>query len=315
MTGHERVAVVIPTYNHAAFLTPALESTFAQTVRPHEVIVVDDGSMDNPSAVVRDYPEARLIRQANKGLAAARNAGWRACESDRVIFLDADDRLKPQAIARNLELFAAAPECGFVYGAYCKVFVATGAEHICAPKDAGADAFGGFLAGNCVGMHATVMYRRAVLAELDGFDPAFRACEDYDLYLRIAQRYPVACQTAVLADYVIHGNNMSRHAGMMLTWALQALEKQRRTADDRPAWRAALQAGEAAWTEYYAEEWCASLRAVRDFRDVAEALRQAKIIIGVNGSALPSALRRRAHQPRLRRAARRIATSMTKRAP
>ncbi|WP_395671536.1 glycosyltransferase family 2 protein [Phenylobacterium sp.] len=312
MSGPERVAVVIPTYNHAAFLKTALSSAFAQTVRPHEVIVVDDGSTDDPATVVRDYPGARLIRQANKGLAAARNTGWRACQSEWLVFLDADDRLRPQAIARNLELFAAAPECGFVYGAYRKVFTATGAERMCVPKDRGADAFAGFLAGNRVGMHATVMYRRAVLAEFDGFDPAFRACEDYDLYLRIARRYPVACHPEVLADYVIHGKNMSRRGGVMLTWALRALEKQRPAADGRPAWRAALQAGEAGWTQYYAEEWFASLRAMRGVTDLIEAFRQAKIISGVDRAALPCALRRRLRPPRLRRAARRIATSVAR---
>src|SRR5690348_130160 len=112
------VSVVITTYNHARFLGEAIESVLAQTVPPFEVIVVDDGSTDDPAAVVRRYPQLRLIRQRNQGLAAARNTGWRASGGSYLVFLDADDRLLPNALAANLRRLAEWPECAFAYGAY-----------------------------------------------------------------------------------------------------------------------------------------------------------------------------------------------------
>ena len=112
------VTVVITTYNHAHFLGEALASARSQSHAPEEVIVVDDGSTDDPAAVVARFPGVRLIRQDNKGLAAARNTGWRATKSRFVVFLDADDRLMPDALVANLRRFEEQPESAFVYGGY-----------------------------------------------------------------------------------------------------------------------------------------------------------------------------------------------------
>ena len=112
------VSVVITTYNDSQFLPEAIESALAQTVPPDEVIVVDDGSTDDPGAVVSRYPNVRLIRQANQGLAAARNTGWRAACGRYLVFLDADDRLMSKALASNLHRFDQRPDCAFVYGGF-----------------------------------------------------------------------------------------------------------------------------------------------------------------------------------------------------
>ncbi len=115
------VSIVITTYNDARFLAEAIESALGQTVSACEVIVVDDGSRDDPVPVVSRYPQVRLIRQCNQGLAAARNTGWRAARGAYVVFLDADDRLMPGALASNLRRFDERPECAFVYGSYSHI--------------------------------------------------------------------------------------------------------------------------------------------------------------------------------------------------
>ena len=79
------VAIVITTYNHAQFLASALRSAVSQTRPAAEIIVVDDGSTDDPEAVTRTFAGVRLIRQPNAGLAAARNTGWRAATSEFVV--------------------------------------------------------------------------------------------------------------------------------------------------------------------------------------------------------------------------------------
>src|SRR5215212_8893489 len=92
------VAVVIPCFEQARFLDGAIDSVLTQSCAADEIIVVDDGGDDDLSGIVSKYPNVRLIRQANRGLAASRNAGLREAKSDKIAFLDADDRLLPDAV-------------------------------------------------------------------------------------------------------------------------------------------------------------------------------------------------------------------------
>src|ERR1700722_10743616 len=112
------VTVVITTYNYARFLGDAISSVLNQTRRADEIIVIDDGSTDDPAAVVRGFAGVRLIRQENRGRSAARNVGLKTCTTRHLVFLDADDRLLPNALETGLGWAAAKPECAFVYGAH-----------------------------------------------------------------------------------------------------------------------------------------------------------------------------------------------------
>src|SRR5215204_5307150 len=112
------VSVIIPCYNQAHFLGEAIESVLAQSYPHFEIIVVDDGSTDNTFEVASHYSKVRLIRQENRGVSRARNAGLRESEGSYVVFLDADDRLLPGALDAGLECFEAHPESAFVDGDY-----------------------------------------------------------------------------------------------------------------------------------------------------------------------------------------------------
>ena len=91
------ISIIIPTYNYAQFLPEALESVFSQTFKNYEIIVVDDGSMDNTREIVGNYGErVRYFYQANSGVSAARNKGIREAEGDYLAFLDADDLYRPE---------------------------------------------------------------------------------------------------------------------------------------------------------------------------------------------------------------------------
>ncbi len=224
----ETVAVVIPTYNHAHFLGAAIESVLEQSRPADEILVVDDGSRDDPSSVVANYAGVRLLRQANAGLSAARNRGICETSSQLIIFLDADDRFKPDTIALSLETLRNSPHAAFSYGGYELVY--PDCRHRATFYPVPPDSFGAFLEMNPVGMHGTVLYRRKMLEEADGFDRSLAACEDYDLYLRIARRHPIACRPEVLAEYWQHGANMSHDPAFMLHWVLQVLEARREDA-------------------------------------------------------------------------------------
>jgi SAM-dependent methyltransferase len=245
------VAVVVTTYNHAGYLGAALDSVVAQSHPVDEIVVVDDGSSDDPAAVVAHYGGVRLIRQPNAGLASARNRGLEAVGTDRVVFLDADDVLCPDAVALGLACFAHRPGCGLVYGAHRRVD-ATGRQlGATSYTPIKADAYRQFLRANVIGMHATVMYDREVLSGVGGFNPALRQCEDYDAFLRLAQITPIASHPGTVAHYRWHGSNMSADPRLMLTAALGVLDlhASRAQASDETArdWRA----GRAAWRSYY----------------------------------------------------------------
>src|SRR5438045_8737275 len=92
------ISVSIPCYNQAHLLPEAIESVLAQTYAHIEGIVVDDGSLDDTSQVANRYAGIRCIRQQNQGLSGARNTGLRESLGDFIMFLDADDRLTPNAV-------------------------------------------------------------------------------------------------------------------------------------------------------------------------------------------------------------------------
>jgi glycosyltransferase involved in cell wall biosynthesis/SAM-dependent methyltransferase len=247
------VGVIITTYNHAAFLDDAIRSVIRQSVPVDEIIVIDDGSTDNPATVVSRYSGVRLIRQANQGLSAARNTGLRAAACDKIIFLDADDRLCQDAIEAGLECFVHHPEAGFVYGGFQLIDTSgtvTG-DPVC--RDIGPEPHIAFLRGNQVGMHGTVMYDRKRLLDAGGFDVTLRRCEDYDIYLRMSRNHPVANHRRIVAEYRRHGTNMSSNSLEMLRSVQRVLARYRppeRSGSAGVAWRQ----GQAYWRRYYFDE-------------------------------------------------------------
>jgi glycosyltransferase involved in cell wall biosynthesis len=258
----ERVAVIITTFNDTEFLADALRSVFAQTHAADQIIVVDDGSDQSPAQLLEGFPNVMLIRKQNGGLASARNAGLRHAASGLICFLDADDRLKPGALAAGLECFRSCPQAALVYGGHHRIG-RDGSER--GPdkfKPPGNDPYATLLAGNVIGMHAAVLFRRDILLALGGYDEQLRRCEDYDLYLRIAQRYPIASHPQIVAEYRWHGNNMSRDSAQMLATILSIHDKHRPTGGYRlDFW---LQ-GRRNWHDWYTtgqrETWPAPRRA------------------------------------------------------
>ncbi len=246
------VAVVIPAYNHSRFLAEAIESVLAQTLPVREIIVVDDASVDETSVIAARHERVRLVRQPlNRGLSESRNLGMRLAGARWLLFLDADDRLLPHAVAHSVACMGKNPDAGFVYGAHRRVdaelrpisgklYHPLAAEPLCE-----------FLQDNAVGMIATALFDRAKLIEVGGFDPALPRCEDYDLFLRLARRWPVACHDRLVAEYRIHGRNMSADAATMLQVALEVLERHRPPRAEREERRAYRQ-GRRQWASSYA---------------------------------------------------------------
>jgi len=261
MTRLPSVSVIIPCYNQGHFLADAIESALGQSYRPLEVIVVDDGSSDESSEVARRFEGVRLMRQPNRGLSAARNAGLAASAGDYLVFVDADDRLLRDALQAGVNGLAGHPECAFVYGHY-RLITADGTPMPAAERRrAGAGHYLEMLRGNCIGMHATVMYRRVVFEAIGGFDTTLNACEDYDLYLRITKRFPIHCHAGVVAEYRQHNSNMSSDAGLMLKTSLRVLGSQRRHLKGNVQAQRAYREGIRYWQKYYGRKLIKDVRA------------------------------------------------------
>jgi glycosyltransferase involved in cell wall biosynthesis/SAM-dependent methyltransferase len=255
-----KVAVVITTYNHAHFLEEAIRSVLDQTHPVDEIVVVDDGSTDDPAAVVSQFAPVRLLRQHNQGLSAARNAGLGVVRSGKIVFLDADDRLLPDAVAAGLHRFATAGTCALVYGGY-HLIDAQGrviSRDFCKPV--GPEAYRDMLRGNQIGMHATVMYDRVRLIDSGGFDPKLKRCEDYDVYLRLARDGTIACHDQIVAEYRWHGGNMSTNHREMLEWALRVHDRHARSAQALEGAAGDWKHGRRGWRRYYASEMLGAAR-------------------------------------------------------
>ncbi|MBC7895526.1 MAG: glycosyltransferase family 2 protein, partial [Cytophagaceae bacterium] len=112
------VSIVIPCFNHARFVGEAIDSALHQAQASVEVVVVDDGSTDDSAAVAATRHGVRVIRQVNRGLSAARNVGLAAASGEYVVFLDADDRLLPHAVAAGLQALSTNASAAFAFGAY-----------------------------------------------------------------------------------------------------------------------------------------------------------------------------------------------------
>lgn len=212
------VSVIIPSYNHAAYIGECIESILAQTFTDFELIIVDDGSPDDSDRVIRGYtdPRIRYHRQPNGGRPAlTRNKGVEMARGKYVTFVDSDDRWRPEKLAKQVEAARLHPEAALICSK-AEQFNDDGPMCILPHyrfKRSG-QVFPFLLFYNFI-LTLTVMVRKSVLDEVGSFDPRpeFRAVEDYELWLRIAAKYPIHFIDEVLADYRIHGNNLSAVTG------------------------------------------------------------------------------------------------------
>ncbi len=272
-SGHTTVAVIIPTFNQAHFLADAINSVLAQTRQANEIIVVDDGSTDDPAAVVAQFPEVRLIRQENRGLSGARNTGLRGCTASYVVFLDSDDRLMPRALEAGLACIAARPDCAFVYGGVHPISEdgrIIGPDYV---DSIDGNAHLAFLRQG-ISTPSMVLFRRDCLLEVNGFDETLRRLEDRDLYLRLTQKYPIAGHKEIVTEYRRHGQNMSGNHVEQLKVLLQVLDRYEARNSIDAQTRAALRDGRALKRKYFATEMVREAASQwRARRDVAAAMR------------------------------------------
>ena len=230
------VSIVIPCYNQGDFIAQAIESAFAQTYRPIEVIVVDDGSTDSTRAEARRYPAVRYVFQTNRGVSAARNRGIEESHGEFLVFLDADDRLLPSALEEGLAELTKRPDAAFAAGQF-RLLVNGQPDPQFGSRHVPSDHYRQLLISNFIWCTAAVLHRRRPLVEMGGFRPSPPVSEDRDLYLRISRRYGIVCHPSLVAEYRRHVRGRSRNFSYMLL-TLETIRRQRGYVLTRPSlWR------------------------------------------------------------------------------
>jgi len=223
-----RVSVVLPLHDLRDYVGQAVESVLAQTVPADdvEIVVIDDGSRDGGGEVARSYaPRVRVVRQDNRGLSAARNAGIALTGAPLIAFLDADDRFLPDKLAASLALLDARRDVDLAYTGYH--FIDERGDRLPPrgwPREEG-DLFPRLLLGYIFHPLAIVV-RRACVERAGGFDETLDAYEDWDLWLRISRQGARWGRVdRALAEYRIRPGAMHTNPDRMARNARRVLSK------------------------------------------------------------------------------------------
>jgi glycosyltransferase involved in cell wall biosynthesis len=220
------VTVVVPTRDRIDPLRRALESVRRQTYPAARVIVVDDGSHDDPGSWLQpDFPEVEFVRQEHRGVSAARNRGIELATTRWIAFLDSDDEWRPEKLERQLSALEREPEHSICHAD--EIWIRNGRRVNPGKRHAkrGGSIFQDCLP-LCVISPSSVILDRSLLDDLGGFDETLPVCEDYDLWLRICARHRVLfVDEPLVIKYGGHKDQLSKRNWGMDRWRIRALEK------------------------------------------------------------------------------------------
>lgn len=209
----QTVSALITTYNYGQYLAGAIESVLGQTLRPDEIIVVDDGSTDDTAAIVARYADrsVRYIYKENGGIASARNVGIRESTGALIAFLDADDRWLREKTALQVEHFRRHPQVGLVTGSEWQVWEDKGTKPWLLKRKAvgAAYIYPQILVENLVGTSSLTMIRRECFKKVGPLDERVGLGQDWDMWIRIAKSFPVGVIERPLIHYAHHKGSMS----------------------------------------------------------------------------------------------------------
>jgi glycosyltransferase involved in cell wall biosynthesis len=219
------VSVIIPTYNRGWSLQEAIDSVLAQDFSDFELIIVDDGSTDNTLDIIRSYPdEIIFLRQANKGVSAARNLGITSSNGRLIAFLDSDDLWLPEKLSIQADFFHSHPDAFICQSE--EIWIRNGVR--INPQKRHKKPSGMIFEPSldlCLVSPSAVMVRRGLFENVGTFDERLPACEDYDLWLRVSRRYPIALiDTPLVIKRGGHQDQLSRGPGLD-KFRIQAIKK------------------------------------------------------------------------------------------
>ncbi|HJZ56525.1 MAG TPA: glycosyltransferase [Gemmataceae bacterium] len=234
---HCPVSVVIPSFNCGRLVVQAVESVLAQTSRPTEIIVVDDGSTDDTrERLVRYRDYVRYVYQPNQGVSAARNHGIRLATQEFVAFLDADDVWHPLKMQLQMPLFGQSPAPPMVGSSQFDWPASRFPDvDLARPFRVSAMDWAYLVVKNDLPT-SSIVVRRSVLERVGPFDLSLQGPEDRDMWLRVAEIAPIARVELPLMGYRDVPGSVSKQADRCRTGLLRILRKQDQTGRWRGRW-------------------------------------------------------------------------------
>jgi GT2 family glycosyltransferase len=243
---HPDVSIIIPAYNSAGYIGDALESVFAQTFKRYEVIVVNDGSPDTADlerALNRFSSRLRYIKQENRGVAAARNAGLHAARGEWVAFLDSDDTWLPTFLEKQTALLDRS-NADLVYSDAMLFGDSPAAgQTFMKLQGAGGEVTTERLLFTKVSLQtSTVLARKEAIVRVGLFNESLRRGQDFELWFRLAKEgFRFACHPETLANHRIVESGLSGGTVSKLRRTLSVLEAIEARYDLTPSENEALQ--------------------------------------------------------------------------
>ena len=231
-------------YNGARYLQESIDSVLAQTVCDFEFVIVNDGSEDNTTGLLNHYEQSdtriRIHPQEHSGLVVSLNTGCRLARGKYIARMDADDIAFPDRLQRQIDFLEGHPDIALLGGAYVLIN-GNGIASIILRKPPGESQIRAMMGrGHNPFLHSTIVMRKDALHSLGGYRSRFLHAEDYDLWLRFAERFRVANLLEPVIYYRVHPEQVSHHnleQGILSVLASQASARIRAETGAEPRWQ------------------------------------------------------------------------------
>jgi glycosyltransferase involved in cell wall biosynthesis len=237
-TKETKIDVIIPVYNGSKFIIEALNSVINQTIRPNCIIVVDDGSSDNTENLILNYKKTskiniEYIKKDNGGPNSARNLGLKNSDSEFVAFLDYDDTWVKDKLEKQLDKFNNSEFNNNLGLVYCDYFPINSKGHldneahkVSIDKNIRGDCFNNLLNGNkIIGSASSVLIKRDVFNYVGLFDENLRFGEDWDMWLRISEKYAIDFVSNILVYIRRHEKNQTNNLSSVFLGEIKFFNK------------------------------------------------------------------------------------------
>ncbi len=219
-----QISVIIPTFNRADFILRTIQSIQEQTVEVDEIIVVDDGSTDNTRQVLSDI-DIKYIYQDNLGVSSARNTGIKTAQNKWIAFCDSDDIWCKEKLEKQINFHKENPNILISHTDELWKFNNKIIKKKAHQKKPSGYCFKDNLHSCKIGA-STLLLNKSILDEVGLFDEKLKACEDYDLWLRILLKYELGLiNEELITKTAGHKGQLSFETPMMDTFRIKALEK------------------------------------------------------------------------------------------
>ena len=220
-----KISVIIPTFNRIGLLQRAIDSVLSQSLKPYEIIVVDDGSTDGTGDIIKQkYKSIKIIQQKNSGVSAARNNGIKHAKGDWIALLDSDDEWNKDKIGQQVNRLTDNPKYKFCHTN--EIWIRNGIRVNQKKKH---KKYGGFIFEKCLDIcrisPSSVLFNKNILNHVGLFNDKLPVCEDYDLWLRITADFEILfIDEPLITKYGGHDDQLSRSIEAIEKFRIKALE-------------------------------------------------------------------------------------------